>query len=55
MSFVTKPIPLLPEKLEMNLILNDGKSDINDNGIIINFLSPTQELLNDFYLIYLDK
>ena len=39
-------------KLEMNLILNDGKSDINDNGIIINFLSPTQELLNDFFHVY---
>lgn len=39
-------------KLEMNLILNDGKDDINDNGIKIYFLSPTQELLNNFFHVY---
>lgn len=40
------------DKLEMNLILNDGNSDINNNGISIYFLSPTKELLSKFFRIY---
>lgn len=40
------------DKLEMNLILNDGNSDINNNGINIYFLSPTLELLSKFFHVY---
>lgn len=40
------------EKLDMNLVTNDGKFDINENGVSINFLSPTLKLLDNFYEKY---
>lgn len=36
-------------KLEMELITNNGKNDIFDNGIHIKFISPTLELLKKFF------
>ncbi len=40
------------EKLNMNLVTNNGESDIEEKGISICFLSPTLELLENFYKKY---
>ena len=40
------------DKLEMNLVVNNGESDIESDGIKIQFLSPTEVELKDFFYAY---
>lgn len=40
------------DKLEMELITNNGEHDIYDDGIYIKFLSPTLELLKEYFNDY---
>lgn len=43
------------DKLEMDLIVNDGAHDIELDGINIKFLSPTIDELTDFFYLYKDE